>query len=120
MRIAMGPAQEKEGIAGAIVSTINCTTQFHAPAGGYAPVRPRTADKATGTSTRCQSSGNCDDGDLAGTYNVQLGTGYVHSDSGQNFIVDPSTDYHQTGPDGPGYYVMVGNSLQKAEPGWSN
>ena len=57
---------------------------------------------------------------FAGTYNVQLGTGYVHSDTGQNFIVDLATDYHQTGPDAPGYYVMVGNGLQKAEPGWSN
>jgi hypothetical protein len=118
MRIAIGPSREDEGIAGAVASTISCTTQFHPPAGGYSQVQPRSAQKATGTSARCHS-GNCDDGDLAGTYNVQLGRGYVHSESGQNFIVDPATDYHQTGPDGPGYYVMVGNSLQKAEPGWS-
>jgi hypothetical protein len=119
MRIALATSQKEEGIAGAVAAAITCTTQFHAPAGGYAHVQPKSTAASTGTSAKCQA-GSCDEGDLAGTYNVQLGTGYVHSDTGQNFIVDPATDYHQTGPDGPGYYVMVGNSLQKAEPGWSN
>jgi hypothetical protein len=71
-----------------------------------------------GTSSSCQA-GNCDDGDLAGTYNVQLGTGYVHSETGQNFLVDPASDYQSTGPDGPGYYRQVGNSYEKLIPGWS-
>jgi hypothetical protein len=115
--IAVGPTQREEGIAGAVASTITCVAQFHAPAGGYAQVQPQSSSQATGTSSRCQA-GNCDDGDLAGTYNVQLGTGYVHSDTGQNFLVDPATDYHATGPDGPGYYRQVGNSYEKLSPGW--
>ena len=116
--IAVGPTQREEAIAGAVASTIICTAQFHPPEGGYAQVQPRTQSQATGTSSRCKQ-GNCDDGDLAGTYNVQLGTGYVHSDTtGQNYLVDPSTDYHETGPEGPGYYRQAGNSYEKLTPGW--
>jgi len=116
--IAVGPTQREEAIAGAVAATINCVAQFHPPEGGYAQVQPRSQSQATGTSSRCRS-GNCDDGDLAGTYNVQLGTGYVHSETtGQNYLVDPSTDYHETGPDGPGYYRQAGNSYEKLTPGW--
>jgi hypothetical protein len=115
--IAVGPTQKEEGIAGAVASTIRCVAQFHAPAGGYAQVQPRSSSRATGTSSRCKA-GDCDDGDLAGTYNVQLGTGYVHSETGQNFLVDPATDYNATGPEGPGYYRQVGNSFEKLTPGW--
>jgi len=115
--IAVGPTRHEEAIAGAVASSINCVAQFHAPEGGYAQVQPKSESQATGTSSSCKR-GNCDDGDLAGTYNVQLGTGYVHSETGQNFLVDPSTDYHATGPDGPGYYRQVGNSYEKLTPGW--
>lgn len=118
-RVAAGPTQQEESIAGAVASTIDCVTQFHPPANGYAQVQPRSEGQATGTSAKCRA-GDCDDGDLAGTYNVQLGTGYVHSETGENFLVDPSTDYHETGPDGPGYYRQVGNSYEKLTPGWSD
>jgi hypothetical protein len=117
--IAVAPTQREEGVAGAVASTINCVAQFRPPAGGYAQMQPRSSSqKKTGTSSSCQA-GNCDDGDLAGTYNVQLGTGYVHSETGQNFLVDPASDYQSTGPDGPGYYRQVGNSYEKLIPGWS-
>lgn len=115
-RIAIAPSQQMEGIAGAVAATINCTTILAPPSGGYAQVQPRNDD--VGTSSKCKA-GACDDSDLAGTYNVQLGTGYVHSDTGQNYLVDPSTDYHDTGPDGPGYYRQVGNNVEKLVPGWS-
>jgi hypothetical protein len=119
-RIAAGPTQQQESIAGAVASTIDCVTQFRPPRNGYAQVQPRSAGQATGTSKKCRA-GDCDDGDLAGTYNVQLGTGYVHSETtGENFLVDPSTDYHETGPDGPGYYRQAGNSYEKLTPGWSD
>jgi hypothetical protein len=119
-RIADGPTQQQESIAGAVASTIACVTQFHPPANGYAQVQPRSEGQATGTSAKCRA-GDCDDGDLAGTYNVQLGTGYVHSETtGENFLVDPSTDYHESGPDGPGYYRQAGNSYEKLTPGWSD
>src|SRR5262249_3929256 len=117
MRVALADSRQHEGIAGAVASTIQCNAQFKPPAGGYAQVQPRAPSAATGTSAACQA-GRCSDSDLAGTYNVQLGTGYVHSATGQNFLVDPATDYHSTGPDGPGYYRQVGNTLEKLTPGW--
>ncbi len=52
-------------------------------------------------------------------YNQQLGTQYAHTATGDNFLYDIS-DYRNTGPDGPGYYRMLGNSLTKLEPGRSD
>jgi hypothetical protein len=52
-------------------------------------------------------------------YNQQLGTQYAHTASGDNFLYDIA-DYRNTGPDGPGYYRMLGNSLTKLEPGRSD
>ncbi len=52
-------------------------------------------------------------------YNQQLGTQYAHTASGDNFLYDIA-DYRNTGPDGPGYYKMLGNSLTKLEPGRSD
>jgi hypothetical protein len=52
-------------------------------------------------------------------YNQQLGTQYAHSASGDNFLYDIA-DYRNTGPDGPGYYKMLGNSLTKLTPGRSD
>jgi hypothetical protein len=117
MRIALAPTAQLEGIAGAVAATTICTTIMKPPSGGYAQVEPRKDD--VGTSENCKA-GNCDDSDLAGTYNVQLGTGYAHSETGENYLVDPSTDYHDTGPDGPGYYRQNGNFLEKLTPGWSD
>jgi hypothetical protein len=113
---ALATSRQMEGIAGAVAATTTCTTIMKPPSGGYAQVEPGQND--VGTSSQCKA-GNCDESDLAGTYNVQLGTGYVHSETGQNYLVDPSTDYHDTGPDGPGYYRQNGNFLEKLTPGWS-
>jgi glucan-binding YG repeat protein len=64
-------------------------------------------------------SPNCDDRDFAGTYNAQLGTGWVHSESGRNYLRDPDTQKWENGPDGPGYYVHHDNGNQeKLQPGW--
>ena len=115
-RTALATSRQLEGIAGAVAATTACSTIMKPPEGGYAQVQPRQDD--VGTSARCKA-GACDDSDLAGTYNVQLGTGYVHDDVGRNYLVDPSTDYHDTGPDGPGYYRQNGNFLEKLTPGWS-
>lgn len=116
IRIAIAPSQQLEGIAGAVAATTVCSTILKPPEGGYAQVQPRADD--IGTSDGCKS-GSCDDSDLAGTYNVQLGTGWVHSETGENYLVDPASDYHDTGPDGPGYYRQNGNFLEKLTPGWS-
>jgi hypothetical protein len=54
-------------------------------------------------------------------YNVQLGTEYCHNPrTGENFRVSPSTNWSETGPDGPGYYGMAGNERIKMSPGRSN
>ena len=37
--------------------------------------------------------------------------------SGSNYFVDVTTDYRDTGPEGPGYYRQNGSSLEKLEPG---
>lgn len=52
-------------------------------------------------------------------YNPQLGTEPVHDPTtGENYLVDPSVNWSETGPDGPGYYVPKGgNDYQKLEPG---
>ncbi|HXJ01148.1 MAG TPA: PDZ domain-containing protein [Micropepsaceae bacterium] len=116
-RFAVATGERDLPIVGAIAASIDCRTTFKAPPGGYAQVHAKPAE--TGTSKRCKA-GDCNDSDLAGTYNSQLGTGYVHSASGTNYLVDVTSDYHSTGPDGPGYYRQVGNSLEKLEPGRSD
>ncbi len=99
---------------GAVAASINCRTAFKPPQGGYAEVHAKSAE--TGISQRCKS-GDCADADLAGTYNSELGAGYVHSASGTNYLVDPAADFSQTGPDGPGYYRQAGNKPEKPVPG---
>jgi hypothetical protein len=44
----------------------------------------------------------------------------VHSASGENYLVDVTRDYRSDGPQGPGYYRQVGNSLEKLQPGRSD
>lgn len=51
-------------------------------------------------------------------YNSTLNTQYAHSPStGQTFLMDRSSQWNETGPDGPGYYRKVGNSQEKLVPG---
>jgi len=114
-RIAISASSAEVPVAGAVAASIDCTTTFkEPPSGGYADVDAK--DSAIGTSEKCKA-GSCTDSDLAGTYNVQLGTGYAHSASGTNYLVDVESDYRETGPDGPGYYRQAGNALEKLEPG---
>jgi len=114
VRLAIGGAMNDVSTAGAVAASINCMTAYKPPQGGYAEVHAKSAE--TGISQRCKS-GDCVDADLAGTYNSELGTGYVHSASGTNYLVDPAADYRPTGPDGPGYYRQAGDKLEKLVPG---
>jgi hypothetical protein len=41
----------------------------------------------------------------------------LHSASCQNCVVDPDTDKWENGPNGSGYYIKVGNSVEKRLPG---
>lgn len=89
-----------------IAASIRCNTQFQPP-DDYPIVEAPAAGEAT--------DGNGDDPG----YNPQLGTEQVNDPTtGENYLVDPSVNWSETGPDGPGYYAFKGgNDYQKLEPG---
>jgi hypothetical protein len=109
MRIAIGSGVDAKsvGVAGAVAAATRCQAMVHPTAS--ATYQPPTEEHGTG------STGDGDD--MAGTYNAQLGTGWVHDSAGNNYNVDVAADYHETGPDGPGYYKINGNDIIKLEPG---
>jgi len=83
---------------------------FRAPPPSNTPL-PRPGD------VFAKKRGGGETDDLEG-YNSQLGTQYVHSPStGQNYLVDRTAAWNDTGPDGPGFYRKVGNSYEKLEAG---
>jgi len=116
IQVALSDIERSVSVSGAVASSIVCNTALRPPSNGYYHVE--TANPL-GTSERCKKQGQCNDSDLGGTYNVQLGTGWVHSSSGQNYLVDVTTDYRNDGPEGPGYYRQNGNNLEKLEPGFN-
>ena len=74
-----------------------------------------------GSSTELPSSSekrrNSDD-ESDSEYSPWLGMETYHDAStGQNYWVSPSSDWNETGPRGPGYYVGAGNDIRKLEPG---
>lgn len=89
-----------------VAASIRCSTQFQPP-DDYFTVE--AADTPTGDDAN---------GDDAG-YNPQLGTEPVNDPTtGENYLVDPSVNWSETGPDGAGYYVQKGGGdYQKLEPG---
>jgi hypothetical protein len=98
----------RQGIAPGVAVSIRCATQL---------IPSRAPDTAR-TGKRGPRPGCGGEPNLRG-YNQQLGTQYAHSAAGDNFLYDIA-DYRNTGPDGPGYYKMLGNSLTKLEPGRSD
>jgi hypothetical protein len=66
-------------------------------------------------------SDNSNDKKIESGYNMQLGMEYAHDpDTGENYWVSPSKDYNQNGPEGPGYYIRVGNDTKKLVSGRSD
>lgn len=110
VRIAIGAAGDPKsvGVAGAVAAATRCNAVLH-PSDGPVYHAPRD-DHGAG------STGAGGDADMAGTYNAQLGTGWVHDDTGRNYNVDVAGDWRD-GPDGPGYYKQNGNDLTKLTPG---
>jgi hypothetical protein len=92
-----------------VAASIRCSTQFQPP-DDYFTVE--AADAAAGADPN-----GADDG-----YNPQLGTEYATDpNTGDNYLVDPSVNWSETGPAGPGYYVQKGGGdYQKLEPGRSD
>lgn len=59
------------------------------------------------------------EGDALQDYNAQLGTQWATKPStGEKYLMDYSSQWNETGPDGPGYYVKSGNSYEKLRTGW--
>jgi hypothetical protein len=113
LRIAIAPrnapAMSMKTAMG-VAAGINCTTMFRAPPAGDTQL-PRPGD-AFDRRRRGNETNDLED------YNAQLGTQYVHSPStGQNYLVDRTAAWNDTGPDGPGFYRKVGNSYEKLEAG---
>jgi hypothetical protein len=101
----------RRAIPPGVAVSIRCATQL-------VPVRlPDVASSRSGKKGDARP-GCGGEGNLRG-YNQQLGTQYAHSATGTNYLFDIS-DYRETGPDGPGYYKMLGNSLTKLENGRSD
>jgi hypothetical protein len=81
---------------------------------------------ATSLSIRCIAAlslsggggGRADPDDrIESTYNAQLGMEYAHDPrTGENYWVSPAADY-RNGPQGPGYYKSVGDTLIRLERG---
>lgn len=98
---------KKKGLAAGVVVSIRCATQL---------IPEPTAQVQT-KGGQPQRAGCGGGGNLRG-YNKELGTQYAHSPTtGQNFLLDPATDWHETGSDGPGYYRQAGNSYEKLDLG---
>jgi hypothetical protein len=96
-------------IASGVAVSIRCATQL---------IPTRMPDAAKAGQKGSQRPGCGGEPNLRG-YNMQLGTQYAHSATGDNYLFDIS-DYRNTGPDGPGYYKVLGNSLTKLETGRSD
>jgi hypothetical protein len=112
MRIAVGNDPHSVAVAGSVAAATRCASQL---------VPPPASPERPSTSSDTHDTGKSDDDDvtMAGTYNAQLGTGWVHDSLGDNYNVDVAADYHETGPDGPGYYKRNGNDLIKLQNGLS-
>jgi hypothetical protein len=111
LRMALAPADMPGALNTAVgVSTsINCNVGLEVRNQGPTNL-PRPGDVFD---KRRKSEAN----DLT-DYNSTLNTQYAHSPStGQTFLMDRSTQWNETGPDGPGYYRKVGNSQEKLVPG---
>lgn len=89
-----------------VAASIRCSTQFQPP-DDYFTVE--AGDTGAGSDPN-----GADDG-----YNPQLGTEYASDpNTGENYLVDPSVNWSDSGPDGPGYYVPKGGGdYQRLQPG---
>lgn len=101
-RIAQTPKQlweERGALALMVALSIRCSVQLHASPDS--PPRSRSADDQ-----------------LESTYNQQLGTQYAHNpETGEIYWMNHASDWKETGPQGPGYYIQSGNEWKKLEEG---
>jgi hypothetical protein len=114
MRIAIGSPDDPHSVAeaGSVAAAMRCVVKPK-------PAQTFDISRSTSSTHNTGKSGD-DDVTMAGTYNAQLGTGWVHDPAtGDNYNVDVTNDYSTNGPDGPGFYKRNGNDLIKLENGLS-
>jgi hypothetical protein len=115
MRIAIGDGNDPHsvGVAGAVAATARCAAVvvpsnlpvYHAP------------DTGGGRGRASGDTGSKGD-PFAGTYNAQLGTGWMHDpQTGKPYLIDASADWSDTGPEGAGVYVGKGVDRRKPAGG---
>jgi hypothetical protein len=92
-------------IASAVSRSVRCNI----------PLRPSAADWTS------PSSGSREEKrkkEADSEYSQWLGMENYHdSSTSQNYWVSPSTDWNETGPRGPGYYVNIGGEMRKLDAG---
>ncbi len=115
MRVALGNKDSRAslGTAGAVAAATRCTTISMPQRAGKD--FDAAANHGTGITAGC-AKGRCDDADLAGAFNAELGTGWAHDDAGHNYAIDVGA-WNDAGPDGPGYYAAIGGDKLKLQPG---
>lgn len=93
--------------AAGVTVSIRCMAQFWYPAWQRAvPVVIKPGRPGCGTAEALRG------------YQKELGIQYAHSlRTGQNFLLDPSTQWNETGPAGPGYYQRVDDSHERLQLG---
>ncbi len=109
---AYGPLQNPQLIAEAeaIMTSLQCTSSLRPPADGYATYEPPKSGGAR------KSSGSPESDSLK-DYNSILGTQYAHDSAGNNYLLDRTSQWRDTGPDGAGYYKGSGVNMEKLTPG---
>lgn len=116
LRIALGDKNSRTSLAtaGSVAAAIRCKAVAMPQSLGHDI--DGNDSHGTGITAACHA-GKCDDRDLAGNFNSELGTGWVHDSAGGNYNVDVAGGYSDSGPDGPGYYAMIDGSRTKLQPG---
>lgn len=105
---SLGPGALKT--AAGVVTSIRCQTQL---------IPRRNDGPAAGSGRDGKRAGCGGEGSLRG-YNKELGHQYAHSRTGENFLLDPSSQWQENGPQGAGYYRQDGNFQEKLELGRSD
>jgi hypothetical protein len=106
---ASGHWRERGAEASAVARSLRCNV----------PSVPAPPDPPALNHKPAAASGG-EEGESDSLYNQWLDKEYFHNPkSGENYWVSPSSDYQQTGPQGPGYYATYGNDVIKLESGYA-
>lgn len=99
-------------------ATVNSRWQGDGARAMYSAASMRCTVQTLGASPPAVDLSQVSDTGQSSDYNAILGTQWVHDSTGRNFLVD-SSNYSDTGPDGPGYYEVNNNDITRLSPGMS-